>query len=218
MIPPLHVVTDDAVLARTDFLERAGAVLEAGGGAVALHMRGRETPVRTLLGLTDALLPRARAHGGLLLLNDRVDVALCAEADGVHLGAGSLPVAACRRLLPPGSRIGVSVHGAPEVEALLRGGDAPDFLVAGTLYATPSHPGRSGAGPERVREVVEVATGIPVVGIGGITPERVGEVVAAGAVGVAVIRAVWDAPDPGMAVRSLLESLEEVHPWRPEAP
>jgi thiamine-phosphate pyrophosphorylase len=207
MIPPLHVVTDDAVLARREFLEQAAGVLEAGGGRLAFHLRGRGTSGRILLEQADALMPVVRAHGAILLVNDRVDVALCAGTDGVHVGTGGLPVAVCRGLLPAGSRVGVSVHGVAEVASLLQGGAMPDLLLAGTLYATPSHPGRPGAGPLRIREVAGAAGGVPVVGIGGITPARVAEVMEAGAVGVAVIRAVWDAADPAMAVRSLLESL-----------
>lgn len=252
--PPLHLVTDDEVLADPGFVERARAVLAAAAGplagdgtsactpartlppTLALHLRGPRTSGRRLFDLATALLPAARAAGALLLVNDRVDVAGAVGALGVHLGRRSLAVAQARALLGPGAWIGASVHGAGEVRAVLdeaagrrdgeRAGPAsrasqgpptaalPDFLIVGTLYATASHPGRTGAGPDRLREVagaVEAAGAragaaagasrpLPLIGIGGITPERVPEVRAAGAAGVAVLSGVWSAGDPAAAV------------------
>ena len=86
-------------------------------------------------------------------------------------------------------------------------GDA-DYLVVGTVFATPSHPGRMGAGPELLARV-QAATSIPLLAIGGITPERVAEVVAAGASGVAVLSGIWGAAEPGAAVLGYLRSLPE---------
>ncbi|MDT8342467.1 MAG: thiamine phosphate synthase, partial [Longimicrobiales bacterium] len=90
-VPPLHLVTDDAVLARPGFRGAAEAALEAGGARVALHLRGPGTNGGPLYRLAVALVPAARAAGALLLVNDRVDVAACAGADGVQLGRRSLP-------------------------------------------------------------------------------------------------------------------------------
>lgn len=197
-VPTLHAVTDDRVLRGADFAERARAVLRAGRGDVALHLRGPRTAGRALYALAEALLPAAREAGALLLVNDRVDVALAAGADGAHLGARSIVPRNARALLGAGRLLGLSVHSAAEAEE----GREADFLLVGTLYATASHPGRPGAGPALLRETG--AAGVPRIGIGGITPERVGEVRAAGAHGVAVLRGVWDAPDPAGAVREYL--------------
>jgi thiamine-phosphate diphosphorylase len=204
LVPPLHLVTDDSVLAAPDLEARAGAALEAGGARACFHLRGPRTGGRELWERGRMLLPLARASGARLLVNDRVDVARVLGADGAHLPESGLPVAAARRLLSRGALIGRSVHGPTPPGA---GPDRPDYLLAGTVFPTPSHPGRGGAGPERIIEVRRAAPGIPVIAIGGIDPERVGEVMAAGAAGVAVVRAVWDAPEPGRAVERFLRAL-----------
>lgn len=203
-VPPLHVVTDDEVLARADFTAVARAVLEAGAGGVALHLRGPRSTGRALFELASALVPAARAAGAALLVNDRVDVALASGADGAHLGARGMMPRDARALLGEGRLVGVSVHSPGEVEA---GGAGADFLFVGTLYSTPSHPGREGAGPQILRDFR--GYGVPLVGIGGVTPGRVREVRAAGGHGVAVIRGVWDAPDPVAAIMLYLKALEE---------
>jgi thiamine-phosphate diphosphorylase len=139
------------------------------------------------------------------VVNDRVDVALAAGADGAHLGVRSLSVAVARRLLGPGARVGASIHSVAEAEAAAEEG--ADWIFAGTIYGTPTHPAREPAGPAFAGDAARAARGIPVLAIGGVTPERVGEVLEAGAAGVAVIRGVWDAPDPAEALRRYLEML-----------
>jgi len=203
--PRLHVVTDDGVLARPDFPLRAREVLERGGAAVALHLRGPRTDGAPTFALAKALAPHARASGSLLLVNDRVDVALAAGAHGVHLGRRSLLPADARRLLPAGAVVGCSAATRAEAEAAGAGG--ADFLLVGHVYPTPSHPGEPAVGPGRIREVA--GAGVRVAAIGGITPARVAEVRAAGARGVAAIRAVWDAEDPAEAVARFLEAWKD---------
>ncbi|HSW31047.1 MAG TPA: thiamine phosphate synthase [Longimicrobiales bacterium] len=205
-VPRLHLVTDDAVLSRAGFQERAAALLAAGGAALAFHLRGPGTPGRTLLELVRSLREPARASGSLLVVNDRVDVALSAGADGAHLGARSLPLADARRIFGAQGCLGVSVHTAEEGAEAAAGG--ADWIFAGTIYETASHPGRPGLGPAFAGRVAEVAAGVPVLAIGGVTPGRVGEVLAAGAWGVALIRGVWDAADPTDALRRYLVGFE----------
>ena len=144
MIPRLHVVTDDGVLAREDFLVRAREVLEAGSD-VALHLRGPHTSGRRLSDLAGALRDEAIAAGATLLVNDRVDVALCSRVDGAHLGRRSLSPLEARRLLGPDRLVGASVHGVEEAASAARGAD---FLFVGALWATSSHPDRRR--PERI--------------------------------------------------------------------
>src|SRR5262249_28780612 len=131
-------------------------------------------------------------------VNDRVDVALAAGADGVHLGGGSMPADVARRLLGAGALIGVSTHAPGEAPA-----DA-DFAFFGPVWATPATPGAQGT--VRLPDAVHAAT-IPVLAIGGVPAPRVAEARAAGAAGVAVIRAILAAPDPAAAARALLAAL-----------
>jgi thiamine-phosphate pyrophosphorylase len=202
-IPRLHVVTEDGVLAAA-FAGRARVLLEALGPELALHLRGPGTSVGALHAAAADLAPVARSAGALLLVNDRADVALAVDAPGVQLGGRSIPVAAARRLREDW-RIGVSTHGVQEtVEAA---GAGADFVVLGTIWATDSHPGRPGAGLERVRDAARRAA-VPVIAIGGVTPDRAAEAREAGAHGVAVIRGVWSAPDPVAAARDYLAALE----------
>lgn len=196
-IPRLHVVTDDAILTRPDFLVKARGVVEAGGELLALHLRGPGTSGRALYRLARQLAFVARRQGTLLLVNDRVDVALALGLPGVHLGQRSLPPAVARRLLGQGAVVGVSVHGVEEARDVPE--EIADFLLAGTIFATSSHPDREVAGVGLLGEVAAVS-GLPLVAVGGITPPRVREVVVAGAYGVAVRGGVWEEPDPAAAV------------------
>lgn len=203
MLPPLHVVTDDVLLARSDFLLSARRVLAAGGRRLALHIRGHATPGGRIYGLAADLKAAASAAGAFLVANDRVDVALVAGLDGVHLGQLSMAPAVVRPLLHQGTWVGVSVH--DPVEAQAAGADA-DYLVVGTVFATASHPGRTGSGPAGVARVRAVV-GLPLFATGGVTAERVPEVVAAGAQGVAVLRGIWSRDDPAAAVEDYLRVL-----------
>lgn len=203
-LPRLHLVTSDEVLADAVFIDRARAVLDAHGADVALHVRGHGHTGRALHDVAAPLARRARDAGAVLLVNDRLDVALTTAAHGVQLGRRSLPVEVARALLGADGLIGYSAHRVREaVEAVEAGAD---FVVLGPVHATPSHPGRDGAGPGLVAEAVRVVAA-PVLGIGGITPERVPELMAAGARGVAVLSGVWAASDPVSAAGRYLEML-----------
>ena len=197
-VPRLHAITDDARLADARFVEDAAAVMEAGGTELALHLRGRATSAARLHELAVALLPVARASGAKLLVNDRVDVALTAGADGAQLREDSLDIAEARAILGERALIGVSRHQgtiAAEAEA--------DFVMFGAIYATASHADRAPAGIETLRKACGVldgasgvrrqasGTAVPLIAIGGITPDRVAEVLAAGAYGVAALSGIW---------------------------
>jgi len=206
-VPALHVVTDDDVLARAEFPGLAAALLSAGGARVALHVRGPRADGGVLYRLTRALLEPARACGALLAVNDRVDVALTAGAGAVHLGRRSLPLAEARRILGPGARVGVSTHDDEEVARAVEEG--AHWVFAGTIYETPSHEASAPRGSVAVSGARAAAGGVPVLAIGGVTPERVAEVCHAGAHGVAVIRGIWDAGDPRDALGRYLDALAE---------
>lgn len=216
MIPRVHVVTDDEVLSRGDFPRAAAAVLAAGAGRIAFHLRAPRTSGRRLQELASRLLPTARSSEVPLLVNDRIDVALVAGADGAHLGLRSLPLSHARRLLPEGAVIGCSVHGAPEAEGWGgNSGASPDFFLTGPLFATRSHPGGGAAGLGLIAAVRAVRPRVPQLGIGGVTPEGARAVRGAGAHGVAVIRAVWEAGDPAEALGRLVHATSADSPPAP---
>ena len=199
-LPRLHAITDERIARRPD-LDTVAQLLAAGGGAhLAFHARGRglsgldhyELAVRL------SACPPAR-----LFVNDRLDVALAVGAAGVQLGQGSLPPADARRL-NAGWWIGKSVHDLREAEAAHAGG--ADYLLVGPVFPTATHPDRAPLGSARLKEIVGL--GLPVVAIGGVTPERIPELMAEAAIhGVAAIRALWHAADPADAARRLLQEL-----------
>lgn len=148
----------------------------------------------------------------LFIVNERVDIAMASEADGVQLGEDAMSVEDARKLVPH-IMIGRSVHnpqGAAEAE---RAG--ADFLVVGTIFRSPSHEGGATAGPQLIRDV-RVESSLPVLGIGGVTTGNVGEVMNAGAHGVAVISAVLAADSPEKAAKDLVSSMEEAVRNSPE--
>lgn len=203
MIPRLHLVTDDAVLQDARFAARAIDLCATLRQEVAIHLRGRVFSGRKLFELAEQLRPHAERAGSLLLINDRVDVALSAHVPAVHLGARSLPVERVRALAAI-REIGYSAHSS--AEAVLAAQQGANFILAGSIYATLSHPGATPAGVQLLEACVRLCP-IPVLAIGGVTRERVAEVRAAGAHGVAVIRAVWHASDPVQAATQFAKLL-----------
>lgn len=197
-LPRLHAFTDARVLGGADFGVRAAAIAAA-GPAVALHARDRAGPVGGLVAAASRLAALARPPEAALFVNGRPDVAAAVNAHGVQLGAGDLAPRDARRVFLHGW-IGRSVHTA--VDAKLAIAEGADFLVVGNIYETPTHPDRTAAGPQLVREIASL--GRPVIAIGGVTPVRAGELKAAGAYGVAAIRALWLADDPAAAALAML--------------
>jgi len=211
VIPSLHLITDDEILAREDFPDQARRVFEEGGQDVALQLRGPRTGGRALFELAAALLEPSARSGSLLLINDRIDIALVLGLPGVHLGQRSLPPRVARALLGRQPLLGLSVHSLEEVRTgAAASPDDPDpgldYLVVGSIYSTLSHPGQSPGGLAMLREVRAVSA-FPLLAIGGLAPERVEEVMAAGAYGVAVRGGVWDREDPKAATRVYLEEV-----------
>ncbi len=199
-VPVVHLITDRRLA--KDLAERVAAALAAlPPGRVAVQLREKDLGGRALLALALALAAVCRAAGQRLVVNDRLDVALASGADGVHLPAAGVPPAEARRLLGPAAIVGVSCHSAAEV---LRARDAgATYATLSPIYDTPS---KRAYGPPVGLAVLAAAArlGLPVIALGGVTPARVGEVVAAGAHGVAAIRAWLEAADPSAAVRALL--------------
>lgn len=196
----------------TDRMQTAGRPLtrvlheSAGAGLPAAQLRERDLSVRELLALIGEI--RSSRHPlPKLLVNDRVDVALAADLDGVHLRSDSLPVGVARRLLGNGKLLGVSTHAVDDVRRAAD--DGADFVLFGPIYDTPSK--RAYGAPQGLRmlESVARAVRIPVFAIGGITVERVADVRRAGAFGVAVMSAVLSAPDCAAETQRLLRAVTD---------
>lgn len=201
----LIVITDRLQAAPRNITDVVSAALTAGAPAIQLRDKGADA--RRLLEEADALLPLVREHGARLFINDRLDVALLAGADGVHLGPDDLPVAAARRIVPADFLIGCSADDPEVARAAER--DGASYIGCGAVFGTSSKPEASGEriGTQRL-DLVARAVDIPVVGIGGITTANVGEIAATAASGFAVISAIMSDPDPGLATRTLLERFE----------
>ncbi len=201
----IYVVVDEALAERSGHksIERlASAVLR--GGATAIQLRGKDVVARDLVAHGKHIRRLMETTGALLIINDRLDAALAAGADGVHLGPEDLPLASARKLTPKGFIVGASVD-TPE-EARRAEGEGADYLGAGPVFPTETKQTTNPViGPAGLEAVVK-AVSIPVVGIGGIGPGNVGEVMSAGAAGVAVVSAVVSDADPEAAVRALRSS------------
>ena len=199
-LPLVHLITDRA--ACPDLAARAAAALSgAPPGAVAVHLREKDLSGAALLALARALAAVCRARGQRLLLNGRLDVAIAAGADGVHLPAAGVPPAEARRLLGRDALVGVSCHSAEDVRRALAGGAT--FATFGPIHETPSK--RAFGAPVGLAALRRASgLGLPLVALGGIEPGNAAEAVAAGARGVAAIRAWLASPDPAAAVAALL--------------
>ncbi len=200
--PPLLLVTDRAQ-ARRPLAEVAAAALAAGCRWISL--REKDLPEDEQAPLLRMLLPLAHRHGARLMLHGEAALAKLAGADGVHLPSGR-DAAAARALLGRQKLIGVSIHTVTEAEAI--DPQAADYAVAGPAFETPSKPGY---GPEIGRKgLAEIARAsrVPVLAIGGINAARVGEIIAAGCAGVAVMGGVMRAADPAREVGALIAALQ----------
>lgn len=206
-VPFLVAATDEARIAHPEFRDRLNALLEAGCPGVWLRAPGMAA--RELLAVAREVAERCATHNAALWIGDRADVAAIVGARGVQLPERGLSIAGARRVVGPGVAVGRSVHSL--AAAVAAAGEGADHLVVGTVYESRTHPGRAAAGPELVagiREALEAeGLDIPLVAVGGMTPARAIEVVRTGAAGVAAIRALWDAPDPGGAARAFLDAL-----------
>jgi thiamine-phosphate pyrophosphorylase len=182
-------------------LDRAHAhVLDAAlrGGVDVVQLRDKDLSDDELVAAARPFREACTAHGALFVLNDRPDLALACSADGVHVGQRDAPVAAARAAVGPDLLVGLSI----EVEAELDDTAGADYLGVGAVFDTPTKTDATGAGLALVRAAAARVT-MPWFAIGGIDLANAAEVVAAGAPGLAVVRAIRDAGDPEEAARLL---------------
>ncbi len=177
------------------------------GGARAVQLREKVAGAGEVLGLARRLRVMTRDAGALFFVNDRLDLALATDADGVHLGPRDLPVALVRAAAPEGFLIGYSTD--DPVRARQAVADGADYIGCGTVWATSS---KEDAGRTiGISGLARVAASVPVpvIAIGGITPTRTAELRGSGATGVAVVGAVMSSPSPDVAVAQLLRALSD---------
>ena len=206
-VPQLHVIVGGSSPA--DTLALVDATLA--GGAPCVQLRSKSLSDRDLHALAVAVVERCQRVGAACIVNDRADVALASGADGVHLGADDLPVEAVRELAGASLLVGGTARDPDSARALAAAG--ADYLGVGPVYGTQTKDGLpTPFGPDGLAPVA-ASVAIPVVAIAGITVDRVAEVVAAGAHGIAVAGAVTSADDPTQATRVLVAALS--HPPAP---
>ena len=203
MLDRLHlcVITDTRQGSGRDHVEIARAALV--GGAEMIQLRDKTGSLRELLPQARAIRLLCRSHAALFIVNDRLDLALAAEADGAHVGQEDFPAAQARGLLGPGRILGVSTHNLAQAQAAQVAG--ADYIGFGPIFATGTkNTGYTPRGLEALRAIRQ-AVFLPILAIGGITLENVTAVIAAGATAPAVISAVAAAPDVAAAAAAFRE-------------
>ena len=202
----LHAILD------VDVASRAGwAPLDLGrsfldGGARVLQLRAKELPSGALLELADALVTLAGDYEGMVIVNDRVDVARLSGADGVHVGQEDLPPATAREQLGPSAVVGFSTHTVTQIEAALR--EPISYVAVGPVFGTSTkETGYTAVGLELVSVAARICGPIPVVAIGGVTLDNARSAIDAGASAVAVISDLL-AGDPVERVKAFLRAIE----------
>jgi thiamine-phosphate pyrophosphorylase len=209
----LHLVTEPHQRG-DELMHRVALAVE--GGVDWVQLRDKAASAHALLAQTRTALQLTRPHGARLSVNDRLDVALAAQADGIHLAAQSLPVAEARMLAQGRVLLGRSVHSLDEAVAAAKEG--ADYVTFGHVFPTTSHPGLPPRGLKQLEQIVK-SLDVPVLAIGGITTDNLDEVLATGCAGVAVISAILSASDPREAAARLRRALDNsAHqpriPWR----
>ncbi len=207
-LPLIMLVTDRTACGGRRLEEVVEAAVD--GGVNVVQLREKDLPAADLYMLA-VRLRQVVGTQALLFVNDRIDVALAAGAHGVQLGSSGLPIEVARQLAPD-LLLGRSVHDVAQAADAVRNG--ADLLVAGTMFASRSHPGQVPAGPSLVRKIGGL-TGLPLVGIGGITPGNAAQVIAAGACGVAAITSIVSALDPRDGAARLTAAVNEAWPTAP---
>ena len=201
---PLCVITDEKL---SGLRHREVAEQSLQGGTPMIQLRDKGGDLRYLYQEASAIRELCRRQGAVFIVNDRVDLAVGVEADGVHLGQEDLPPHLARPLLTRGMLLGISTHSVEEAQEAEAAG--ADYIGFGPVFATGTKPQpRSVVGLDGVR-TARAAVRVPILAIGGITPERAPEVIAAGADGVAVISAIVGSRDIAAACRHFLSRIDE---------
>ena len=202
-IPGLYVVIDTQALEGRSHIEVANQVIR--GGAKAIQLRDKLRSKKELLFIAQQLKNLCSEHNVLFIVNDYLDLALAADADGLHLGQNDLPLPVARKLLPIDKILGGSVNTLDQ--AIAAESEGADYIAVGSIYPTTSKETAKVIGLEILRQIRQTVT-LPLVAIGGITKDNAAEVMVAGADSVAVISAVVQAKAPEEAARQIVTRIE----------
>ena len=204
----LHVITDEVLQTRFSHAELAAAAA-AGGADVIQYREKRPTSTKEMIRVSGLMSVACRGHDATMLIDDRVDVAAAVGATAVHLGRDDLPPDVARRILGPGAIIGGTANSVEEAVKVAK--QSIDYLGVGPVFGTTSKGDRAAPmlGLERFAEIC-AAVDKPVIGIGSITVDRVADVLAAGAYGVAVLSAVVCQDDPQAATSAFANEIARV--------
>jgi thiamine-phosphate pyrophosphorylase len=175
------------------------------GGTGMIELREQELGQDSIWRAGETFRRLADTYGAPFIVNDDPDLARELRADGVHVGQDDMAPAEIRERLGPDVIVGLSTHSREQIEAAHS--EPVDYISVGPIWETPTKEGRPATGLELIREAAEIAT-LPWFAIGGVDADNVGEVAAAGARRVCVVRAIRDAPDPGAAARSIVDALD----------
>ncbi|MFZ2125817.1 MAG: thiamine phosphate synthase [Candidatus Saccharimonadales bacterium] len=176
------------------------------GGATVIQYREKEASTGVMINEALAIQAVTKAAGVPLIINDRIDVALAIDADGVHVGQSDMPAILARKLIGPNKILGVSARTPEQVASAIAGG--ADYLGIGDIFGTTTKKGTVVIGLEKFKQLVELSS-VPVVGIGGVTKDNATGVIESGADGIAVISAVFGKDDPENETRRLMEIIKK---------
>ena len=177
------------------------------GGLSLVQYRDKDTADLDRLEMARQLCQLCQQYGAIFLINDRIDLALAVDADGVHLGQQDMPIAIARQLLGPQKIIGRSTTNPEEMQRAIQEG--ADYIGVGPVYETPTKAGKAAVGLEYIRHVAKNVS-IPWFAIGGIDVNNINEVINAGAQRVAVVRAIVQAEQPTLVTQYFLAQLARV--------
>ena len=195
----LYFITDSTAYEEDEFLRRVDAALQ--GGVTILQIREKNKSTRAYIDLAEKVHTLTRRYGVPLIIDDRVDVALAVDADGVHIGQSDIPYEIARRLLGPDKIIGLSVETMDEV--IVANALDVDYVAVSPVFSTSTKTDTLAPfGYDGLEQACRL-TRHPICGIGGMNASTVGEAIARGADGVAVVSAIVSAPDPELASKNL---------------
>lgn len=203
--PSLYFITDSSGYEEEEFLWRVEQGLL--GGATLLQLREKERTTREYIALAEKVHAIARKHRVPLIIDDRVDVALAVDAEGVHVGASDMPVAMARKLMGPGKIVGATAKTVPQARDAYEQG--ADYLGVGAIYPTTTKVKTVLTSTDTLRKICD-AVPIPVSAIGGLNRDNIGVLTGIPIAGICVVSAIMKADDPRQAAGSLMEKAREL--------